>query len=201
MNGHPTRRDFVSSAGSAFGGAWLMRLAPLVAAAQACARDAVEAGATFATFTAREGADFDALAARIVPTDDTPGAREAGSVYFADHALGAFLADLLPIVRAGLSDLGRRATAADPEVDAFAELSEARQDEVIAAVEREDPRFFSMARLIVGLGLVTLPEHGGNRNGIGWDLIGFETAFAYQPPFGFYDRDEHAPPAGGGDGR
>lgn len=201
VNSHPTRRDFVSSAASALGGAWLARLAPLIAAAQACARDAMESGAAFGTFTPREGADFDALAARIVPTDDTPGAREAGAVYFADRALGRFLADLLPIVRAGLSDLSRRATAADSAAGAFADLSEARQDEVIGAIEREEPDFFFFARLLVGLGLVTLPEHGGNRGGVGWQLIGFEGAFAYQPPFGYYDQGEHGPPAAGGDGR
>jgi gluconate 2-dehydrogenase gamma chain len=157
-------------------------------------------GAAFVTFTAGEGADFDALAARIVPTDDTPGAREAGSVHFADQALATFLADLLPIVREGLADLGRRARAADPGVEAFADLSEAAQDEVIGAIEREDPSFFSFARLLVGLGLVTMPDHGGNRNGVGWELIGFETAFTYQPPFGFYDRDEHEADLARGDG-
>jgi hypothetical protein len=48
------------------------------------------------------------------------------------------------------------------------------------------------------MGLVSIPEHGGNRDGIGWDLLGFETAYAYQPPFGYYDRDEHRPPGQAG---
>jgi gluconate 2-dehydrogenase gamma chain len=195
---NPSRRDFVASSGSALGGAWLMRLAPLIAAAQACASDAVRSGQAFVTFTPREGADFDALAARIVPTDDTPGAREAGAVYFADHALRTFLAELLPIVRGGLSALNDRVSASHPGVEAFAELGEGEQDEVIGAVEREDPNFFFFARMLVTLGMITNPEHGGNRDGVGWELIGFETDYAYQPPFGFYDRDEHGSASSGG---
>jgi hypothetical protein len=58
-------------------------------------------------------------------------------------------------------------------------------------VEREDTAFFSFARSLVVLGMVSDPSHGGNRDGIGWEMIGFEDDFAYQPPFGYYDRDEH----------
>jgi gluconate 2-dehydrogenase gamma chain len=184
----PSRRDFLARSGSAAGAAWLTGLAPLIVAAQACARDARRDGAPFTTFTEREGADFDAFAARIVPSDDTPGAREAACVYFADQALGTFMADLLPAVRGGLAGLDARATAAG---GTFAELDEDAQDELVATVEREDPGFFFVARSIVVIGLVSNPEHGGNRDGIGWDLIGFEPGFAYQPPFGFYDRGEH----------
>jgi hypothetical protein len=39
------------------------------------------------------------------------------------------------------------------------------------------------------LGLFTMPSYGGNRDGIGWALIGFEDQHAFQPPFGYYDRD------------
>jgi gluconate 2-dehydrogenase gamma chain len=180
------------------GGAWLARLAPLIAATQACAADAIEEGRPFVTFSEREGADFDAFAARIVPTDDTPGAREAGAVHFADRALDTFLSDLLPIVRAGLGSLNERVRSTFPGTEAFADLSEARQDEVIGAVEREDPAFFFFGRTLVMLGLVTNPELGGNRDKLGWQLIGFEDAFAYQPPFGYYDRDEHGGPTAEG---
>ena len=39
----------------------------------------------------REAADVEAVAAQIIPTDDSPGAREAGVVYFIDRALATFL--------------------------------------------------------------------------------------------------------------
>ena len=37
-------------------------------------------------FTPQQAADFDAFAAQIIPTDDTPGAREANVVHFTDYA-------------------------------------------------------------------------------------------------------------------
>lgn len=185
----PSRRDFLARSGSAAGGAWLAGLAPLIAATQACAADARRDGLPFTTFTEREGADFDALSGRIIPADDTPGAREAGVVYFADQALGSFMGDLLPEIRAGLARLHERALASDSRP--FAELADDVQDELVGTVERDDPAFFSFARSLVVLGMVSDPAHGGNQNGIGWQMIGFEDDFAYQPPFGYYDRDEH----------
>jgi len=186
-----TRREFMARSGSALSGIWLMRFAPLIAAAQACATDAMNDGSPFTTFTPREGADFEAFSARIVPTDDTPGAREAGSVYFADQALAGFMEWVLPIVRGGLESMNGRVASSFPDADAFADLTEARQDEIITAVEREDPAFFFFAKTLVMLGMVADPRYGGNRNGVGWDLIGFERTYAYAPPFGHYDRDEH----------
>jgi hypothetical protein len=44
-------------------------------------------------FTAQQARLFDAVSAQIVPSDDTPGAREAHVVRFADHALATFLKD------------------------------------------------------------------------------------------------------------
>ena len=189
---HPTRRDFVATSSSALGGAWLLGLGPLIAMTQACARDALRDGAGFVVFTPREAADFEALSARILPTDDTPGAREAGSVYFADRALDTFAADLLPIVRGGLGSLDERVGATFADAGAFADLDETRQDQIVGTTEQEDPGFFFFARALVMMGVVSNPEYGGNRAGVGWGLLGFEPTFQYQPPFGFYDRDEHA---------
>jgi len=37
--------------------------------------------------------------------------------------------------------------------------------------------------------MFALPSYGGNRDGIGWTLLGFDDTHAYAPPFGYYDRD------------
>jgi hypothetical protein len=37
--------------------------------------------------------------------------------------------------------------------------------------------------------MFTLPAYGGNRDRVGWKLIGFEDTHAFYPPFGHYDRD------------
>jgi gluconate 2-dehydrogenase gamma chain len=39
-------------------------------------------------------------------------------------------------------------------------------------------------------GFLGNPSYGGNRDRIGWKLIGFEDRMAYQPPFGYYDAQE-----------
>jgi hypothetical protein len=33
------------------------------------------------------------------------------------------------------------------------------------------------------------PSYGGNRDEVGWKLIGFEAPHPWQPPFGYYDAD------------
>ena len=48
------------------------------------------------------------------------------------------------------------------------------------------------------LGLITNPEYGGNRDKLGWALIGFEDTYRYEPPFGYYDRNEHGSTSGDG---
>jgi len=41
----------------------------------------------FQVLTAAQAKDVEAIAAQIVPSDELPGAREAGVVYFIDQAL------------------------------------------------------------------------------------------------------------------
>jgi gluconate 2-dehydrogenase gamma chain len=190
-----SRRDFIARSGGAASGMWLTRALPFLAATQACATEAALVEADFVTFTDREAADFDAFAGRIVPTDDTPGAREAGVTRFADQALDTFFADLLPIIRSGLEGIDARI----PGAEGFEDVTEGEQDDVIRAVEQEDPGFFFFARTLVMLGMVADAKYGGNQNEVGWDLIGFEGDFGYQPPFGYYDRDEHDGAAAIGD--
>ena len=36
-------------------------------------------------------------------------------------------------------------------------------------------------------GFLSNPEDGGNKDGVGWKLIGFDGAPTHTPPFGYYD--------------
>ena len=88
-DGRSTRRDFLKGSLSHCGAAWLSLQWPAVLLAAAGAASAARAaGATFAHLTADEARDLEAIAAQIIPTDETPGAREAGVIYFIDAALG-----------------------------------------------------------------------------------------------------------------
>ncbi len=198
MSTKQSRREFLARSGAATGGAWMLRVAPFLAATQACATDAADNGLAFTTFSPREGADFEAFSSRIVPSDDTPGAREAGVVHFADQALGTFFDEVAPLIRGGLADLSDWVAENRPEAGHFSEMSDAEQDEVMAVLEQEDPGFFGFARMLVLMGLLADAQHGGNKDDVGWDLIGFEKSFAYLPPFGYYDRDEHGGVTEGG---
>ena len=146
----PSRRDFVASSGLALGGAWLTGAIPFLEPTAAWAAEAVRTGAPLETFTDREGADFEAFSARIIPTDDTPGAREAGAVHFADRALGSFMDYLMPIVRPGLADLDDGAQSGHGRP--FSDLDEGSQDALVGQVEAENPGFFFFAKTLVMLG-------------------------------------------------
>jgi len=84
-----TRRMFLGQAGASLGLLWLSALTPdLLAQAHAHAQEAGKSGAkTYRFFTPQQAAEFDAFSAQIIPTDDTPGAREANVVHFTDYVL------------------------------------------------------------------------------------------------------------------
>jgi gluconate 2-dehydrogenase gamma chain len=144
-------------------------------------------GAKISFLSAAEAADVDAVAAHIVPTDDTPGAREAGAVSFIDRALATFFSQLAGDYRSQLADFQAGCRRRHPAAASFASLTSDQQIAYLKTVD-ETP-FFNTTRLLTLLGMFSLPAYGGNRDGVGWKLIGFEDRHIFQPPFGYYDRD------------
>lgn len=185
MHETASRRDFVAATGTALGGAWLALHLPAVRAAAAYARRAQAARSPFEVLTQDEARELEAVAAQIIPTDDTPGAREAGVVYFMDKALGTFAAQMLEPLRAGLPDLLKAAQAKQPSVTAFSALSVGDQTDVLRGMEKTP--FFGMVRFLTVAGLLGDPSWGGNQDRIGWKLIQYDGGHAQQPPFGYYD--------------
>lgn len=136
---------------------------------------------------AADAADVEALTSQIVPSDDTPGAREAGVTFFIDTVLGSILAHWRPGFEAGLREFQQACHARFPDAASFADLSSARQIEFLHTVETT--RFFDQARLLTLCGMLSMQSYGGNRNGAGWKMMGFEDQHVFEPPFGYYDRD------------
>jgi gluconate 2-dehydrogenase gamma chain len=135
-------------------------------------------------FNADEAATMDALAGRIVPGDaDDPGAREAGAVVYLDRALAGFLRDLQTLYRDGLLALDAR--CAERHGRPFRALDDAAQDAILTEIDGGDDQLghlFSVAREHVVQGLFCDPVHGGNRDGVGWRLVGFPGAqWGYSP--------------------
>lgn len=134
-----------------------------------------------------ELADLDALAAQIIPTDSTPGAREAGVAHFIDRGLSSFLAPLATDFIVGLRHMRLDVRSRYPESGSFAKLSDTQQVEYLRSIERSP--FFASLRSLTVLGMLSDPSYGGNRDEIGWRMLGFQNDHAYQPPFGYYDRE------------
>ena len=142
----------------------------------------------FQVLTAEQAADVEAFSARIVPSDDgTPGAREAGVVYFVDRALTTFLKDEQPRFTERLKALTVAVRKRYPRTKSFAALDTKRQDALIAALEKSKSPVFALLREATISGMFSHPDHGGNRNQVGWKLLGWANQASWQAPFGWYD--------------
>lgn len=119
-----------------------------------------------------------ALADRIFPRTETPGAVEIGAVQYIEAALAGDYAALAPLYRQGLRAIERCSKAKFRR--AFCLLSEAQKDQVLVdfetgAVPRFKPaaEFFATVRGHVLEGIFCEPQYGGNRDMIGWRLVNF----------------------------
>lgn len=191
-----SRRRFLHDSGVALGAAWLSLQWSTVAAAAQHAHEMNAAPAKRLAFlSAEEARDVEAIAAQIVPGGTTPGAAEAGVVYFIDHLhAGLRQADAEPF-RAGLAQFAREFAERRPGVGRFADLPDAEQLDYLRGIEATP--FFENLRVLTLLGLLSLPSYGGNRDGVGWKLVGFDDRHVWEPPFGHYDRDYPGFAAGG----
>jgi len=176
-----SRRSFLQSS-TALTSFSLLRIGtPALIAMTQAACSAKEQAAAFVTLGAAEAADLAAIAARIMPTTDTPGATEAGVIYFIDRALGAEMSSNLERLRAGLADL-------NADNGRFADDNEAMQDQRLTDIENSD--FFNSMWTLTMFGFFSMSEYGGNKNNVAWDLIGFEGNHgAWQYPLGYYDAE------------
>jgi hypothetical protein len=176
-----SRRSFLRNSAAGLGAAWVAANWPEILAAEERAR--TESG--FAFFTPEEAVELDAMTAQIIPTDDTPGAREARVVQFIDRALETFERGRQEDYRRGLHDLALRSNRAFPSVTNFSELTYDQQLQVLTGMESTP--FFNLVRQHTIIGFFASPVHGGNHDKTGWELIGYDDSLEHQPPFGYYD--------------
>src|SRR5208283_2006898 len=92
MQDYFSRRRFLLESVNGISAAWVAQhwTSALAAAQHAHTLLQSAAPARFEFFTPDLATEVDAVAGRIIPTDQTPGAREAGVVYFIDRALATF---------------------------------------------------------------------------------------------------------------
>jgi gluconate 2-dehydrogenase gamma chain len=178
-------------------------------------------------FDEHQWVTIEAAMSRVIPTDDQPGAKEAGTVEFLDRYLSGIgfvyakpdgsgfeqldgkLAEAwqqrIDILREkyvqGIEELDRRSRA---RFDAdFARLTAEQQDQILAKIERPEQQtdveeaqataafapvepamqqtsaeidldFFPLLALHTRQGFYADPIYGGNKDRVGWKLIGFD---------------------------
>jgi len=187
-----SRRGFLLQTFMGAGAAWVTAAWPEVLAAQQHAyhtASAVAAGgpARLEYFTPAQGAEVEAIASLIIPTTDTPGAREAGVVYFIDRGLHTFAVDQQKPFTEALALVDAKRKERFPASTDFVSLTVAQQTEILKEIEKT-PEFGTFQFATVA-GFLSNPEDGGNRDMVGWKLIGFDHAGSHTPPFGYYDRE------------
>jgi gluconate 2-dehydrogenase gamma chain len=203
---HSERRNFLWQMGGVAGAAWLGAHWPSIAAAADHAHQAANSKlpVSFEVLTPEQAKEVTAIAARIIPTDEDPGATEAGVVYFIDRALRTFAAEDRPAYDEGLKDVNRMTSEMFPGVERFSAASVEQQDTLLKELSKNQKSAGrSMRRVVAGskddffpviwghtlMGFLVEPEEVGNRDYVGWKLIGRDPAHTFSPPFGYYDKD------------
>lgn len=128
--------------------------------------------------TRNQARTLEAMADRILPATDTPGAVEAGALKYIDCGFVGDYAEFLSLYRRGLRAVdhhGQKKFGAK-----FSVLNESQQDAVLLNFEagqvpafKKAAEFFRMVRCHVLEGVFGEPQYAGNRGLIGWRLVGF----------------------------
>ena len=199
-----TRRSFLSQGLAGISAACVSVQWPAILAAADFAHRAAQSSppAKFEFFSPEQGVEIDAIAARIIPTTDTPGAHEAGVVYFIDRALITFAKGQQQVFRDGLPELQSLTKSLFPQYSTFSQASVEGQDQILQRFGRQDDGgpnvfaagpagqgFFETVRWLTVAGFLVDPDARGNPAGMGWKLIGRDREHMFQPPFGYYDKD------------
>ncbi len=140
-------------------------------------------------FSAAQGAELEAIASRIIPSDDGPGAKEAGAVFFIDRMLTTLIKEQAPLFDAGLQTVAKAVASAHGTSAKFSALTPEQQDTVLSGIEKSE--FFGALRFATIAGFLSLPKYGGNKDYVGWKYMGQEHAFEQKAPFGWYDQPEN----------
>ena len=171
MAGKVSRREMLKRAAAAGAAAAV----PAHVLAQAAAE-----AEPYANLASAEARTLEAVVARLIPSDArAPGALEAGAARYIDRALGDALAGARAAYTEGLAALD--AYAGRTHGRAFAELEPAVQDDLLGDLEANAapgfaPDSASFFELVLGHtleGTFCDPRYGGNRDFIGWELLGY----------------------------
>ena len=133
----------------------------------------------FVWFNPADAAEIKAIAAQIIPDDNTPGAGTAGVIWFIDRSLAGYDQDKQQLYKRGLAETQAKRAELFPGSTSIASLSPEQQVALLKAIEKTD--FFQQVRLHTILGFFGQPA--------GLKFVGVEHQMHYEPPFGYYDAE------------
>lgn len=151
--------------------------------AAACWAEVLRAQSTgsrkFVWFDPATAAEIGAIAAAIIPDDDSPGAEKAGVIYFIDASLAGFDQDKQQLYKQGLAEAQAKCAEMFPGSKSISSLTGEQRIALLKTIEKGD--FFQQVRLHTILGFFGQP--------VGHNFLGVEHQMMYQPPFGYYDAE------------
>jgi gluconate 2-dehydrogenase gamma chain len=143
------------------------------------------------TFTDDEFKALEAACERIIPRDEDPGALDAHVPFYIDKMLTSpELHKMKDDFTAGIAALMRRGQRMWKKD--FWEATADQQDDLLRIFRDSPPEsgeahFYDSLVVLTLEGLLGDPSYGGNKDRVGWALVGFGTS---EPPVGF--DGEHA---------
>lgn len=182
-----SRRAFLSRSGTALGAAWLSMSFPSLLRAAESTWKQKTTDPSLKVLSEAEAAELDAVTSQIFPSDGTPGAREVGVVNFIDGSLESFNSGLIEPLRNAVADIQAKTAALFPGESLMSGLGNDDQIAVMKTIESEP--YFGLIRFLTLVGMFSHPSYGGNRDRMGWKLLGFDDRHAWIPPFGYYDAE------------
>jgi len=155
-----------------------------IAATAAAAGPAIscrQATSPWRFLTVKEAQTLGSICGQIVPSDQDPGAKEAGVVNYIDRQLLGYLKRHQKAYREGLAGIDQTSLALAGRE--FTELPLDQQLDVLKALERNEApgrvwkkrsakAFFDLVVNHTMQGFYGDPRHGGNRDGVSWRMLG-----------------------------
>ena len=111
-----------------------------------------------------------AICDQLIPADDYPSASQAGALVYIDRQLARHYRRHRNVYRDGLAQAGeisRKLFGKD-----LPDLTAPQQLDLVTAVEKENPAFFTLVRTHTFEGYYGTPRHGGNRDAASWKMLG-----------------------------
>ncbi len=140
-------------------------------------------------FSRTEALVVDALTTEFLPSEEgSPGATEAGVTTYIDRSLAGFMRDLQSVYRRGFAALA--GLTSERFGTTFVETTSEQRAQLmleIAELSMNQPeiflgQFFRIVREHTIQGFFGDPAYGGNRDTVGWKLVGFPGAqWGYTP--------------------